>query len=96
LGTIVVVIAMGYKFNKQTSLTSFSIYLFLCFQKPNLPTSIYRAMVVVLALDGPNVWMHACDRKAHLFEKIMPMTFEFFFIVQHIDKLQYASKHGGR
>ncbi len=55
-------------------------YFFLSFQKPNLPTSIYRAMVVVLALDGPNVWMHACNRKAHLFEKCMPMTFECFLL----------------
>lgn len=86
---------MGYKFSKQASLASFSPYFLLFGREPDLPTSIRREAATVLNLDDPDVWARACEQRAELFKKVMPMAFENLAIAQHRDTLRYAIIRAG-
>jgi hypothetical protein len=74
---------MGYRFNWQASLSSFSPYLLLFGCEPKLLTSIRQDMMVVINMDDPNVWIHACEYWATLFRHVMPMAMENLVIAQH-------------
>jgi hypothetical protein len=60
-------LAMGYRFNQQSSLSPFSPYLLLCGCEPELPTSIQQDGMAIINMDDPNVWIHACEQRITLF-----------------------------
>jgi hypothetical protein len=73
---------MGYRFNWQASFSSFSPYLlFGC--EPKLLASIQGDVMTVINMDDLNVWMHACEHQATLFQCVMPMVMENLTIAQH-------------
>jgi hypothetical protein len=51
---------MGYQFNRQASLASFSPYFLLYGQDPNLPTMIRHESSEVVNLDDPEMWLRVC------------------------------------
>jgi hypothetical protein len=58
---------MGYRFNWQTSFSSFSPYLLLFGHEVELPTLIQQDAMAVINFDDPNVWIQACEHRATLF-----------------------------
>jgi hypothetical protein len=50
-------LTMGYRFNQQASLASFSPYFLLFSCHPELPTSIRCDVMVVVSLDDPLMWL---------------------------------------
>jgi hypothetical protein len=86
---------MGYRFNHQASLASFSPYFLLYNRDPNLPTMIRHESSEVVNLDDPEIWLKVCSQRAELFRRIMPVAFENLAIAQHRDTLQYATIWGG-
>jgi hypothetical protein len=46
-------LAMGYRFNQQASLASFSLHFLLFGQDPKLPTSIWCDVMTMINLDDP-------------------------------------------
>ncbi len=88
-------LAMGYRFNHQASLPSFSPYFLLYGRDPDLPTTIHRESSEMVNLDDPEMWLRVCSQHAKLFRKIMPTTFENLAIAQRSDTLQYATIQGG-
>ena len=88
-------LAMGYRFNKQTSLATFSLYFSLYGRDPGLPASLQRDNQAVVNLDDPKIWIEVCTMRARLFERIMPMAFDNLAIAQHCDTFRYATIRGG-
>ena len=86
---------MGYRFSKQASLASFSPYFLLFGREPELPMSIRHDVATVVNLDDPDMWVQACEQRATLFKRIMPMALENLTIAQHRDTLRYATIRGG-
>jgi hypothetical protein len=86
---------MEYRFNRQTSLASFSPYFLLYGRDPNLPTKIRRESSEVVNLDDLKMWLRVCSQRAELFRRVMLATFENLAIVQHRDTLRYATIRGG-
>ncbi len=60
-------LAMGYRFNCQASLVSFSTYFILYGQDPDLPTTIRRESNEVVNIDDPEMWLRVCSQRAELF-----------------------------
>jgi hypothetical protein len=54
-------LAMGYRFNQQASLASFSLYFLLFGWDFKLPTSIWQDAMIVISLNDLVVWVHACE-----------------------------------
>jgi hypothetical protein len=52
---------MGYQFNKQASLASFSYYFVPFGCEPQLLASICKDVDYVVNLDDPNLWVQACE-----------------------------------
>lgn len=69
-------LAMGYRFNKQASLATFSPYFLLYGREPTLPMPVRRESYAVVGLDNPNAWAKVCKARAELFKRIMPMALE--------------------
>ena len=82
---------MGYRFSKQASLASFSPYYLMFGREPDLPMSIRRQTAIVVHLDDPDMWIRACEERAALFKRIMPMAFENLAIAQPRNRLRYAT-----
>jgi hypothetical protein len=81
---------MGYRFNYEASLVSFSPYFLLYGRDPDLPTTIHREFSEVVNLDDPKMWLRVCSQCAELFQRVMPAAFENLAIAQHKDTLRYA------
>jgi hypothetical protein len=62
---------MGYKFNQQASLSSFSPYFLLFGYEPELLASIWQDAMAIINMDDPNVWIQACEWQATLFQHVM-------------------------
>ncbi len=88
-------LAMGYRFNKQASLASFSPYMLLFGREPELPAAIRRKVSGVVQFDNLDLWFQVCSERAELFRRVMPMAFQNLSIAQHHDKLMYATIRGG-
>ncbi len=88
-------LAMGYQFNRQASLASFSPYFLLYNRDPDLPTTICRESSEVVNLDDLEMWLRVCSQRAKLFRRVMPVMFENLAIAQHRDTLWYATLRGG-
>jgi hypothetical protein len=85
-------IAMGYQFNKQASLASFSPYYLLFGRHLVLPKVIQADANTVLAnMDNPDTWALMSEQWAELFKWVMPMALENLSIAQHRDTLWYAT-----
>lgn len=89
-------LVMGYRFNKQTSLASFSPYFLMFSCELELPISMRRDVAIVVHPDDPNVWVQACEQRATLFKIVMPVALENLAIAQYRDTLRYATIPGGR
>jgi hypothetical protein len=86
---------MGYRFNRQASLASFSPYFLLYGRDPNLPIMIRCESSEVVNLDDLEMWLRVCSQRSELFRRVMPATFENLAIAQHEDTLRYATIRGG-
>jgi hypothetical protein len=87
---------MGYRFSKQASLASFSLYYLLFGRHPVLPKAIQADADTVLAnMDNPDTWALVSEQRAELFKRVMPMALENLSIAQHRDTLRYATIRGG-
>ncbi len=86
---------MGYQFNRQASLASFSPYFLLYGQDPDLPITIRCEFSEVVNLDDPEMWLRVCSQRVELFRIVMPVVFENLAIAQHKDTLWYATIRGG-
>jgi hypothetical protein len=87
---------MGYRFNKHTSLASFSSYYLLFGRHPVLPQAIQADADTMLAnMDNLDTWALVSEQWAELFKRVMPMALENLSIAQHRDTLQYATIRGG-
>jgi hypothetical protein len=60
-------LAMGYRFNCQASLASFSPYFLLYGRNPDLPTTIRRESSEVVNLDDLEMWLKVCSQRVELF-----------------------------
>ena len=69
-------IAMGYRFSRQTSLTSYSPYQLLYGREPILPSSIREKLAHVVDLDDPNIWTKCLQEQAQFFKRAIPMAME--------------------
>jgi hypothetical protein len=47
--------------------------------------------MAIMNLDDPNVWPQACEQWTTLFWHVMPMDMENLAIIQHYDRLHYAT-----
>jgi hypothetical protein len=65
---------MGYKFNRQVSLSAFSPYFLLFGHEPKLLVSIWWDVMVIINLDDLNVWIQMCEYQTILFWDVMPMA----------------------
>jgi hypothetical protein len=81
---------MGYRFNRQASLASYSPYQLLYGREPILPSSVREKLAPVVNLDDPDVWVQCLHDRAKFFQKAMPMAMENLNIAQHRDTLRYA------
>jgi hypothetical protein len=88
-------LAMGYRFNHQASLASFSPYFLLYGQDPDLPIMICCEFSEVVNLDDPEMWLKVCSQRVEIFRRVMPAAFENLAIAQHRDTLWYATIRGG-
>jgi len=88
-------LAMGYRFNQQASLTSFSLYFLLFARDPELPTSICHNVMTMINFNDPSMWILACGQHVFLFRHVMPMAMENIIITRHQNILWYATIHGG-
>ncbi|CAM6122949.1 unnamed protein product [Calypogeia fissa] len=88
-------LAMGYRFNRQASLASFSSYFLLFGRDPDLLAAICREVVEAVNLDDSMVWVRVCSQRAELFQRVMPAAFENLAIAQHRNTLRYATIRGG-
>lgn len=70
-------LVMGNNFIWHALLSSFSPYV-LFGHEPKLPTSIWRNVMVIINLGDPNVWIHACEQHATLFQHVYPWLWNFF------------------
>jgi hypothetical protein len=87
---------MGYRFSKQASLASFSLYYLLFGRHPILPKAIQVDADTVLAnIDNPVTWALLSEQRADLFKRVMPMALENLSIAQYRDTLRYATIRGG-
>jgi len=86
---------MGYRFSRQASLASFSLYFLLYGRNLDLPTTICCEFSEVVNLDDLEMWLRVCSQRAKLFRRIMLATFENLAIAQHKDTLWYATIWGG-
>jgi hypothetical protein len=87
---------MGYRFNRQAFVTSFSPYFLLYGRDPDLPTTIHRKSSEVVNLDDSKMWLRVCSQRVKLFQRVMPTTFENLVIAQHSrDTLRYVTIRGG-
>ena len=64
-------------------------------QEPDLSSSICRQTSSMINLDDYDMWIRACEERAVLLKRIMPMAFENLTIAQHRDRLRYATIRGG-
>jgi hypothetical protein len=87
--------AMGYRFSRQASLTSYSPYQLLYGCEPILPSSIREKLAPVVDLDDPNVWAECLQERAQFFQRAMPMAMENLSIAQHRDTSRYARIRSG-
>ena len=88
-------IAMGYRFSRQASLSSFSPYQLLYGREPVLPSAVREKLHPVVDLDDPEVWAQTLQDRAEYFRKAMPMALENLAIAQHRDTLRYARIRSG-
>jgi hypothetical protein len=88
-------LAMGYRFNRQAFLVSFSLYFLLYDRNPNLPTRIHHESNEVVNLDDSEMWLRVCFQCAKFFRKVMLVAFKNLAIAQHKDTLWYATIWGG-
>ncbi len=51
--------------------------------------------MVIINMDDHNVWIQACEQRATLFQRVIPMAMENLAIAQHWDTLRYATICGG-
>ncbi len=70
----IVWLAMGYQFNKKTSLASFFFYFLLYSYEPQL---FHRDVV---DLDDFNAWVQTCEHCLTLFKKVIPMPMQILAI----------------
>ncbi len=87
---------MGYRFNRQASLASFSPYFLLYDRDPYLPTTIRCESSEVVNFDDPEMWLKVCFQRAELFRRVILAAFENLAIAQHRDTLRYAIIEGAR
>ena len=75
-------IAMGYRFSRQASLSSFSPYQLLYGREPVLPSAVKEKLHLVVDLDDAEVWAQTLQDRAKYFRKAMPMALENLAIAQ--------------
>ena len=88
-------IAMGYRFSRQASLSSFNPYQLLYGREPVLPSAVREKLHHVVDLDDPEVWAQTLQDRAEYFRKAMPMALENLAIAQHRNMLRYARIRSG-
>ncbi len=86
---------MGFRFNWQAYLSSFSPYFLLFGCELQLPASFEQDATVVIDMDDFNVWIQACEQQTTLFQRVMPIGMEKWAIAQQEDTLCYATIRGG-
>lgn len=65
---------MGYRFSRQTTFASYSLYHLLYGREPILPSFVQEKLKLVIELDGPNVWAQCLCIRAELLKRVMQMT----------------------
>ena len=85
-------IAMGYRFSRQASLSSFNPYQLLYGREFVLPSVVRKKLHPVVDLDDLEVWAQTLQDRA---AKAMPMALENLAIAQHRDTLRYARIRSG-
>jgi hypothetical protein len=90
-------ITMGYRFNKQAFLASFSPYYLLFERQSVLSKAIQTDADTMLAnMDNPDTWALVSKQRVDLFKRVMSMALENLSIVQHRDTLRYTTiRRGG-
>jgi hypothetical protein len=83
-----------HKFNHKLPLHPFTMFLLFGHGFKFL-ASIWQDVMVIIKLDNPNVWLHACEQPIALFWHVMPMVMQSFVIAQHWNTFWYATVHGG-
>jgi len=65
-------LAMGYRFSRQASFSSFSPYFLLFGHELKLLASIQRDVITIINFDDLNVWIHACEQQPPCFDMLCP------------------------
>ena len=60
---------MGYRFSRQASLLSFSLYQLLYSREPVLPSAVEEKLHPVVDLDDPEVWAQTFHDRAKYFRR---------------------------
>jgi hypothetical protein len=71
-------IAMGYRFNKQTSLASYNPHQLMYGREPILLSFIQEKSAFVVDLDDPNIWAESLQERAQFFQNAIPMAMKIF------------------
>lgn len=82
---------MGYRFNNQASLSTFSPYFVLYKQEQVLLLPTKGGAQGMVKMDDSKTWLATCQAWANLFRYIMPMALEKLGIAKQRDMLWYAT-----
>lgn len=83
-------ITIGYQFNRQATLASYSPYQLFCGRKLILLSFVWEKLNHVVDLDDPYVWAQCLHNQVEFFKWVMPMGLEDLYITQYYDTLWYA------